>query len=118
MSTLRKTVLVLGIALAVLVNISGAMRPKYKGVQEDVGDDVVSVYACENTSGELAVPVQRRDESTGKWLPTGQKVQVYLRCAYKDDIVVLWPRDTLRILGTTILLYFGIGLFRRRRKPA
>jgi len=112
---LRKIVLIIGVSLTILVNISGAMRPMYKGVQEQVGTDLVQVYAFTDGSNEIPIPVKKwsspnPNDVNGSIVETGEKVQVYLRNNYKDDDIIFWPRRTLWILGVTIVLYLGIGV--------
>jgi hypothetical protein len=118
----RKIVLLLGVSLTILVNISGAMRPMYKGVQKQVGTDLVQVYAFTDGSNEIPIPVKKwsspnPNDVNGTFVETGEKVQVYLRNDYKDDDIIFWPRRTLWILGVTIVLYLGIGVGVRLRIP-
>jgi hypothetical protein len=116
----RRLVLIGGISVAVLVNSYGAVRPAYKGVQHPAGDDLVSVYPYTGGPGEMPVSVREwrpPNDPRSELVDTGQLVRVYLRNTYKDDIIVWYPRMTLRILGATLLLYVAVGfLIRRTRK--
>ena len=119
----RKGIWKVGITLAVLVNLWGSLPTMYKGVQHRVGEDLVSVYAVRGGRNEIPLPVMTWDgkdenDTNGKFVATGQTVQVYLRNDYKDGPVLSYARCTLLIMGTTILLHFAMGLrfFNRGQK--
>jgi hypothetical protein len=87
----------------------------YKGVQDQVGTDLVQVDTYTGRPGEIPIPVKKwsglnPNDVNGTFLETGERVRVYLRNDYKDDKIIFWPRMTLWILGTTILLYFAMGI--------
>lgn len=117
MLTFRRIVWVTGITLTILVNIFGAIRPMYKGVQSPVGTDLVSVCVLRDEWGEKPIPVMKwnspnPNDMNGKFVETGQEVRVSLRNTYKDDIIVSYPRLTLCILGATILLNCALGIIK------
>ena len=116
MSTIRKMIWIIGITLTLLTNLSGSMPRMYKGVQHEVGSDVVNVYSVQGLPHETPIPVMAWESTdpndpNGKLVDTGQSVQVYLKNTYKDDLIAYYPRMTLWIVGATILLHFATGLF-------
>ncbi len=125
MSHIRTIVWVAGISWTILVNLEGAIGPFSKGLQRPVGDDVVAVYPCKGEPTEVPIPVtewdpSKGDDGYGRFVETGPKVQVFVRNSYRRDAIVACPRETLLILGATILLYIAIGaigLVIRPRKP-
>jgi len=93
---LRRLNLIVGISLVLGVNAIGALPRVYKGVQHPVGHEIVSVFIPSGEQRDILTPVE--DVKTNGFRDTGQRVQVYLRNGYKDDIVTFYPRITVLVL--------------------
>ena len=114
---LQKANLILAAVLVLGTNLVGAMPRKYtspalyKGEQHSVGSDSVAVYLpTPDTKGAIQVPVQQAG-----FVDTGQRVHVYLRNGYKDELIAYYPRATLLIVGAAGAVHLLLGVFRRRR---
>ena len=116
----RNIVWVIALSLILLMNLLGAQRPFYKGVQRPVGPDLASVYVpFSDSEYEPPVPVMkwRGNNCDGGLVDTGQKVLVCLRNSYKDDRIVFYPRVTLAILIPTVLIYLVLGWLIQHSPP-
>lgn len=87
-------------------NAVGAIPPIYKGVQHQVGPELVSVYSSEGDSHEILTRVQTLS-GTG-FVDTGQGVQVYLRNGYKDDEILYYPRWTFIIAMCMVVNHLAL----------
>jgi hypothetical protein len=100
----------LGIVLILAVNTIGALPRIYKGVQHPIGPETVSVYSPRGEGHEILTPV----EDTG-FVDTGERVRVYIRNWYKDDMITFYPRWTLLIALCMAIIHLGLLLLKPRR---
>jgi hypothetical protein len=100
---LRRLNFVVGLSIVVGVNAVGALPRVYKGVQHPVGHETVSVYTPSGEERDVLTPIVNVSERG--FSDTGQRVQVYLRNGYKDDIVTFYPRVTVLVLLAMALIH-------------
>ncbi len=119
---LQKTNLIVAAILILGVNVVGASPKKYinpamyKGEQHSVGADIVSVYLpTPDSKNAIPIPVQTFAASSVGFVDTGQRVSVYLRNGYKDDLIAYYPRATLIITAVAGAGHLLLGFFLRRR---
>jgi hypothetical protein len=118
MRRIQRILWIVGVTVTIFLNLVGAMPRMYKGVRSRVGSDLVSVHALTGASEMNSIPVMKWDrpdpnDTQGKFVETGEKVEVRLDNAYKDDQIVFYPRVTLCVLGATILLVCAINVASR-----
>jgi hypothetical protein len=88
----------------------------YKGVQNQIGPGIVSVYLPQKDHDrEPLTPVQGSASTALAGLPdTGQRVLVFLRSGYKDDIINFYPRVTLLTLAAMFSIHVLLSRLIRR----
>ena len=118
----QKANLIVAATLVLGVNLVGASPRKctspamYKGEQHTVGADVVSVYLpTPHVADAIQIPVQTLTDPQAGFGDTGQRVNVYLRNGYKDDLITYYPRTTLFIAAAAGAFHLLLGFFLRRR---
>jgi hypothetical protein len=107
---LRTLNLSFGIAMILAVNAVGSLPKFYKGVQHQVGPELVSVYSPEGNRHEILTRIQTHGMSGTGFIDTGQSVQVYLRNGYKDDEILYYPRWTFLIAMCMVVNHLALTL--------
>jgi hypothetical protein len=118
---IQKANLICATLLVLSIDVVGATPRKYtnpvmyKGEQHSVGPDIASVYLpTAGVKDAIQIPVQTTEPRAG-FVDTGQRVYVYLRNGYKDDLISYCPRTTLVLAMAAGAVHLLLGfLFRRR----
>jgi hypothetical protein len=118
----QKANLVFAAVLVLGINVVGASPRKYtnpimyKREQHSVGPGIVSVYLpTPDVKDAIQTPVQTIAEPEAGFLDTGQRVCVYLRTGYKDDLITYYPRATLLVVVAAGAIHLLLGFLPRRR---
>lgn len=107
---LRTLNLSFGIALILAVNAVGALPRIYKGVQHQVGPEVVSVYSPQGGPHEILTPIETFGQGDTLFIDTGQRVQVFVANRYKDDKILFYPRRTVLITLCMVVIHLALTL--------
>jgi hypothetical protein len=103
MHKVKSAILWLGFLSVLVVNLFSYFPRFRKGEQHPVGEEIVSVFPYRSDSDIRSVPV--KDLTTLKPVASGERVHVYLRYAYEDNLNLGYPRLTTKLLLGIAVLY-------------